>query len=491
MQPFGVLHAAFHEPGTRPFRVCSALVSAAIVLGVALLALEIVVPASYGAPWVRAVDRVIVWFFAVELLLRVGSFRPPALDVRALSPAGRLRTHVLGRLRFCLRPMMLVDIVTVLGAVPALRGLRAVRLVRLIRGARVLRYASPFEAIERALAENSVLYLFGMSAFGVTVVVGALAFYLSEHASNPDIATVPDALWWSVVTVTTVGYGDLTPATGSGRLIGAALMIAGMIILALFAGIVGSSLMGAVLNLRVEGFRMSDTVGHVVVCGYEPGAALLLDALAREIGPSGRQIVLFSPTERPLDVPPEFVWIQGDPTKESELDKLRLPMAHAVIVVGSRVDLPQIADARTILVVFTVRRYLRPHEASRRQPMYVVAEILDSENVEHARTAGADEVIETRRIGFHLLAHAVHAPGASRVVAELADLAHHSVFVGRPPAGGRFADVVARVLATHGAVVIGVRDAQGRNHLAPPPDREVGPDDEVLFIGDSAILPRR
>jgi voltage-gated potassium channel len=483
-----LLHDAFHAPHTRAYAICERVVNVLIALSVGLLGIDLVAPVAFAArPWLHQIDQLLLGLLALELALRIATYHPGALAVRRLSPRRRLMVHVLDRLRYCLRPLVLVDLLTVLGAVPAMRGLRALRLLRLLRSQRILRYSNPFEGIARAVSENSVLYAFGISAFGGTVVLGALAFYLAERGTNPSIDRVPDALWWSIVTITSVGYGDLTPITTGGRLIAAVLMVAGMVILALFAGIVGSSLMDTVLTLRVEAFRMSGTVGHVLVCGYEPGFGLLLEALVRELGASGREIVLFSPSQRPVDVPPEFTWISGDPTKESELGKARLDDAHAVIVVGSRSELPQLADARTILVIFTMRRWLRAYAARRQRPVYVVAEILDSENVDHAKTAGADEVIETRRIGFHLLAHAVHMPGTASLVADLADADRHSMYVGRLPWGGTFAEVSHQLLERHSVIAIGFRDRDGHNRISPPPSSRLEPGTEVLYVGDRVI----
>ena len=122
-----------------------------------------------------------------------------------------------------------------------------------------------------------------------------------------------------------------------------------------------------------------------------------------------------------VEVPHQFTWVSGDPTKESELDKVRLDHASAAIIVGSRDMIPQQADAITILTAFTIRRYLRQKDSHghRVRPLYIVAEVLDAENVDHARTAGADEVIETNRLGFSLLAHAIVMPGRRRRDREL------------------------------------------------------------------------
>ena len=103
---------------------------------------------------------------------------------------------------------------------------------------------------------------------------------------------------------------------------------------------------------------MSGYVNHIVVCGYEMGSGMLLDVLSSEIDTEEQRVVLFGPYERPRELWPEFLWVQGDPTKESELDKARITHASTVIVTGSRRVVPQEADAVTILTVFTIRSAL-------------------------------------------------------------------------------------------------------------------------------------
>lgn len=149
------------------------------------------------------------------------------------------------------------------------------------------------------------------------------------------------------------------------------------------------------------------------------------------------KVVLFAPGERPSEVGPDLTWVGGDPTKESELAKVRLSHASSVIVVGSRQVPPQQADATTILTVFTIRSWMarQPSTGERKAPLHVVAEILDSENVVHARTAGADEVIESQRLGFSMLSHTVRYPGVGDVTSEVVASGAASFYVGDMPDG--------------------------------------------------------
>ena len=494
---FKQLHAAFHEPKTRVYRYVQGTIWGLILVSILLLVVEALLPEYSPANAIMSgADRILLTIFAVEYLLRVSSYRPPTLDVFNRPPLGRLRTILLARLAFLFRPIMLVDLLAVLALFPELRGLRALRLLRLLRSSRIFRYRNPFAIVLQSFEENSLLFTLTFSGLGVATLLGGVSFYLVEAKINPEIGTLMDGIWWSLVTITTVGFGDITPITLLGRIIGAVLMVSGMFTLAMFAGIVGSSLVSGMLSIREEQFRMSDYVNHVVVCGYDESTHLLLGAMARELDLTQTRVVLFDDHERPRDLPPEFLWVQGDPTKESELDKVRLTHAATVIVSGERETSPQAADAKTILITFTIRSYLnlnRKQIRHRRTPLYVVVEILDSENVDHARTAGADEVIETRKIGYSMIAHAVGFHGTATAMSRVLISGAHSVYIGVIPGKHTgpvsFGDLLSELqLSKKGGLIVGLRTPKGKEIINPPKNLQVEPDSLLLYMAEMPLL---
>jgi len=110
------------------------------------------------------------------------------------------------------------------GFVVLLRLARLARVVVASRGSRRL-----FDRIGRVAAV----------AAGV-VLTGSLVAYYAEHPTNPEFATVGDALWWGIVTLTTVGYGDIVPKTATGRWAAVMIMVTGIAVLGVLAGSLAS-----------------------------------------------------------------------------------------------------------------------------------------------------------------------------------------------------------------------------------------------------------
>lgn len=125
------------------------------------------------------------------------------------------------------------------------QGIRAVRSVRAIRALRMLRLlrAGAVAGIGLRFAQR----LFGRRKFHYTalvalavVFIGAFGVYLAESDSNKAVGSFGDALWWAFVTVTTVGYGDVSPVTFEGRIIAVILMLTGIGVIGIFTASVAS-----------------------------------------------------------------------------------------------------------------------------------------------------------------------------------------------------------------------------------------------------------
>jgi voltage-gated potassium channel len=106
-------------------------------------------------------------------------------------------------------------------------------LIRLARVARLLMAGTGARRLFARLGRVAIIAV-------AVVVIGAAVAYRAEHPSNPEFASYGDSLWWAIVTLTTVGYGDIVPQTLEGRLTGVLIMVAGVGILGVLAGSLAS-----------------------------------------------------------------------------------------------------------------------------------------------------------------------------------------------------------------------------------------------------------
>ena len=147
----------------------------------------------------------------------------------------------------------LVDLLSILPTyislfVPGAQFFLAIRILRVLQAFRVLRMVrnvGEAELIAQALAASSrKITVFVASVLALMVIFGAL-IYVIEGGSNPDFASMPHRIYWAVTTMTTVGYGDITPTTPIGQSLASLIMIMGYGIIAMPAGIVTLELNGA------------------------------------------------------------------------------------------------------------------------------------------------------------------------------------------------------------------------------------------------------
>ncbi len=149
-----------------------------------------------------------------------------------------------GRLRFALSPMAIIDFLAIapfyvsMLFVVDLRFLRVFRLLRLLK---ITRYSPAIEMLGRVLYNERRSLLSALLFMLILLVFAASLMHVIEQSVQPEaFGSIPDAMWWAVVTLTTVGYGDVSPITPFGKLLGAVVTILGVGTFALPAGILAS-----------------------------------------------------------------------------------------------------------------------------------------------------------------------------------------------------------------------------------------------------------
>ena len=164
------------------------------------------------------------------------------------------------RLTTALTPMLVIDLLAILpfylvllGMLPLdLRILRVVRLIRMLKLARYSPAMQTFAAVihkERRTMNSALIIMLIMLVFSSSLI------YMAEHKAQPEaFSSIPASMWWAMSTLTTVGYGDVTPVTLPGKIIGAFVMLTGIGLFVLWTGIFASSF---VEELRTREFKVT------------------------------------------------------------------------------------------------------------------------------------------------------------------------------------------------------------------------------------------
>ena len=209
-----------------------------IVLNVIAFTLETVpeIQSQYG-DLLFAFEAFSVAIFTVEYAFRLWS----AVEVPFLQRC----TPLEARLRFARRPFMIIDLLAILPFYLSLLlpfDLRILRMLRLIRFLKLARYSPALHTLLRVIA-NERRALMGATLLMVTMLLfSATGIYFLEREAQPDkFGSIPEAAWWAISTLTTVGYGDVAPVTGLGKLFGGVVMLIGLGMFALPIAIISTS----------------------------------------------------------------------------------------------------------------------------------------------------------------------------------------------------------------------------------------------------------
>lgn len=322
-------------------------------------------------------------------------------------------------------------------------------------------------------------------AFRVTILLlailayGTTGFLYFELPAKPDLSWL-DALWWSIVTLTTIGYGDIYPTTMAGRfLIAAPLMIFGIGLLGYVLSLAASALVEA-KSRELAGMSEVSFRDHVVVVNFPSLEKLerLLDELKLDSAFASKELVLVD--EHLEVIPPALLrrgvhYIRGNPTRDETLARASIDTASHAIILSKK---PGDSHSDDLALAVTLAIEARSGEVR------TIAEVVDAGHEELMRKAGCDSIVCSSRFEAHFLSNEVLHPGMQDVIEELLTVSGqqlHLVAADR----GTFA-AAATTARTSGHIAIGVRrGAETTINVAP--DFALREGDRLVTIGDHRL----
>jgi voltage-gated potassium channel len=312
-------------------------------------------------------------------------------------------------------------------------------------------------------SNNTLIILLIVIGLLCSIAVGA---YVFEVGVNEAFKSLWDTLWWTMVTLTTVGYGDKYPVTVGGRILGIFMMVLGVASVGIVTGRIASFLVDKQIKARGGLIVLDRKKGHFVICGWKAELEAILEKILTvdpDLKPT--DLVLVNDAE-PQEIDhirsiPKFKtikFIKGDYIDEKVLGRANVKNAGTVLILAdsSKNFSLQEVDSRTVMAAITID--------SMNKDVYTCAELIDEKFVKYLKLANCDEIILTREYSRELLANAASASGISHIAAELLNpykrglvtVDFQPVFIGKP-----FKDLQDYFKSSHGNLVIGLLENTG------------------------------
>ncbi|MBW1917831.1 MAG: potassium channel protein [Deltaproteobacteria bacterium] len=276
------------------------------------------------------------------------------------------------------------------------------------------------------LIKEKVFFLIG----GVVILVflGALGFALQEADANNFLTRLGHGLWWAVVTLTTVGYGDLVPQSFGGRLVGVGLMLSGLVILSLLTATVASVFIERKFR-RERGLENITVNEHIIIMGWHRGGERILKDLLERVDRRTPVVLISEITPQQFEaiqvkfIDHELYFVQGDFSREEILLKTNLRRARRVLILADRTtDRPrEQVDQRTLLAALAVKA-INPK-------VRICVELLNPDNRPHLERARVEDIIIRGEYDNALIASATASAGLFKVLKALLSAEGHTFWV--------------------------------------------------------------
>ena len=287
-------------------------------------------------------------------------------------------------------------------------------------------------------------------------VIGTVVLVVEQRKPDGDIESFGNAIYWAMITMSTVGYGDIVPKTTLGKVATGFLVFSGMGLISLFTATIASVLTAKRIKQGM-GLEQIKVTGHIVICGWNNNGEKIVQGLCQSGVGTNCDIVLVNtlPEERVdelllkyRDLGLEMKYVRGDFVQESVLLRANIGGASAAVVLAEGEN----PDDRTFRGTLAIKS-IKPE-------VKVCAEVMDSESEQHLRRLDVDDIIISGEYSGFLLASAATAPGITQVVRELLTYESGNEIWRSdiPPeyVGRIFGELVTYFRTHHRAILIGI-----------------------------------
>ncbi len=361
--------------------------------------------------WGDWLEYFVVTVFVVEYLLRLWIYSDSHrliidyyehceyLSIR-FSAARVIGKAIRRKLEYMVTPVAIIDLLAIL---PSYRSVRILRIFLIFRLFKLLRYSQNMKMFADIIRSKRFELLTLMVFLGFLVFIASIAIYLFENpTSGGQVGHLYDAVYWAIVTISTVGYGDITPMTTGGRLVTMILILTSLGVLAFF-----TSIIVAAFNDQIDGLRthrvfseLERLSGLIIICGFGRVGQQLAQLLADD----QQGFVIIDQSEERVEEAKQagYFALQADATDNDILEKVGINKNVATVICATG------NDVINVYITLTCRHLS--------QDIQIISRANRHENLAKLYQAGANTVIEPFIISGLLAAEYIGQPVAFEAI---------------------------------------------------------------------------
>jgi len=379
-----------------------------VISSVSLLLYEV---EHQTSEWAILFEHFVVTVFICEYLLRAWIYS----DIHNLIIKQHEKTEYLGtpfhlhkvlslviinKLSYFFSPSAIIDLLAIL---PSYRPLRILRIFLIFRLFKLFRYSQSMQMFTGVL-KNKRFELTTLAVFmGFLIFIASTAIYMFENQNmGGKINDLYDAFYWAVVTVSTVGYGDITPVTTGGRLVTSALIIAGLGVLAFFTSIIVAAFNEKMSEFQEERIkaRIEKLTDATILCGF----GRVGQDIALQLRKNKNHFVIIDNNEQHIALAKQqgYIALFSDASRNSALEQAGINNGAKAVLCTTDNDI-------TNVYITLTSRYLNPD-------ITIISRANHEENAKKMLQAGATHIVQSFNIAGLLAAEYIGHPVAFEAI---------------------------------------------------------------------------
>lgn len=340
------------------------------------------------------------WLYSDSHLIIIDEYEKAQYLNARFSLFATLKKVIAKKLEYMFSLFAIIDLLAIL---PSYRPLRILRILLIFRLFKLFRYSNSIKVFADVLASKRFELITLAIFMGFLVFISSIAIYLFENnTSGGHIKDLYDAFYWSIVTISTVGYGDITPQTIGGRLVTVTLILTGLGVLSFFTSIIVAAFNDKMHVLRENRTyaELSRYKNFIIICGF----GRVGQEIATQFENDKQAFIVIDKDENNVFLAKQkhYLSIQDDASKNSVL-------INAGINRGAIAVLCTTGDDVTNVYVTLTSRYLNPE-------IKIISRANRQDNVNKLYQAGANSVIQPFEIAGLLAAEYVGQPVAFEAI---------------------------------------------------------------------------